>query len=189
MCFNPCFSGFISATVEMGSATTNYSFCFNPCFSGFISATFQKNNAAIELFKFQSLFQWIYLCNDLNRQSSYPKYYSFNPCFSGFISATAHVNIIKLPYISFNPCFSGFISATPLNYGEGCFSFQFQSLFQWIYLCNTISIEYGRDKTGVFQSLFQWIYLCNSRDFPFFTPFSPIFLLLFSHTFSRILFI
>ena len=113
---------------------------------------------------FQSLFQWISLCNSLwlfasiihlrvsilvlvdqplQQSMSWadsPARCSFNPCFSGLASATYIKYLQDEGFQSFNPCFSGLASATKiaaLNTSRGCV---FQSLFQWISLCNMVPL-------------------------------------------------
>ena len=112
---------------------------------------------------FQSLFQWIYLCNYSAQQI---------PHMQNVVSILVLVDLslqhslsLSSPVTShsFNPCFRGFISAT-ISVSAGEMSgIMFQSLFQWIYLCNTSGAWATNDAAG-FQSLFQWIYLCNQSS-------------------------
>ena len=114
---------------------------------------------------------------------------------------------------SFNPCFIGLASATGKRVKKTAASVEFQSLFYWISLCDpaenntcdppiscfnpcfiglasaTLCSGLGCATQALFQSLFYWISLCDRTDFSFFTPFSLISPVLFSHIFSLMFFI
>jgi len=64
-CFNPCFTGSLTATRKLVFFISQKKYCFNPCFTGSLTAT---------IFWFQP---------------KAPKN-SFNPCFTGSLTATRH---------------------------------------------------------------------------------------------------
>jgi len=84
---------------------------FNPCFIGLASATGICKDWTEQTFKFQSLFYWISLCDEIKEISKARKA-RFNPCFIGLASATDGVFV-----------------------GEDM-EYEFQSLFYWISLCD-----------------------------------------------------
>ena len=87
--------------------------CFNPCFSGFTSTTLESAERAATKWEFQSLFFWIHFYNRTIARVSHCPNTSFNPCFSGFTSTTARFGtVIFFRILCFNPCFSGFTSTT-----------------------------------------------------------------------------
>ena len=138
---------------------------------------------------FQSLFYWIYFCNNTTTSMSGDKN---GVSILVLLDILLQLNIPQYPsqhHYRFNPCFIGYTSATGKHeFHPVDLTGWFQSLFYWIYFCNATTRD-GRVYTTTvsilvlldillqhklseeyiplwdkFQSLFYWIYFCNRGD-------------------------
>ncbi len=114
---------------------------------------------------FQSLFLWIFLCNSPSavNQTTYGD--SFNPCFYGYSYATKrNAKILRCKRVSFNPCFYGYSYATTkLTHGDTISMWGFNPYFYGYIYATEITWIDRKKNFAWFQSLFLWIFLCNSE--------------------------
>ena len=87
--------------------------CFNPYFTGSLTATLTMGDKD-NLFKwFQSLFYWKSYCNPLsNLLAKKPLTLCFNPYFTGSLTATHQSSLYQSLFYRFNPYFTGSLTAT-----------------------------------------------------------------------------
>ena len=163
--------------------------CFNPCFSGSCSRILPTDFSGYNLFKFQSLFQWILLTNYDLFETYKTKYSSFNPCFSGSCSRIQLMNAEMEDIVCFNPCFSGSCSRITAPEPEESHYVSFNPCFSGscsriYFVCSRhlttsqvsilVLVDLAHEYVIVwlfielqkrFQSLFQWILLTNRGNF------------------------
>ena len=136
--FNPCFIGILSVRFCHLCKILHIK-CFNPCFIGILSVSRKFLDWLFE-FLFQSLFYWNSVCEIPFFVSLSRAYEGFNPCFIGILSVSIWWCAFTYPHSCFNPCFIGILSVSAQLEGWRAW-YEFQSLFYWNSVCETIRLE------------------------------------------------
>ena len=138
--FNPCFSGLASSTLQIGSGNI-FGKCFNPCFSGLASSTNERRAGELE----ENIVSILVLVDQpLRHAEKVNSFSTFTVSILVLVDQPLRLRG-KMPpnafATCFNPCFSGLASSTKRFNAHAPMVKEFQSLFQWISLFDSIELK------------------------------------------------